>query len=245
MNLNQFLIHFRLKSFQKKLNNTIEIVKKALDKMENPYIAFSGGIDSTAVLHLVRSIKSDIIAVFGHDEWILPETEQFINQTENVIKTALKDRHSEWFMAWEDISKVPDDIILIPKQYTEFTYHKEMFDFDGCFLGLRADENSYRKIHFRKKGCIFFCNRHKMIECSPIAWWSRRDVWAYIVGINIEYNRAYDKLSQIGVEIDRQRVGPISQWLALGYGQLAILKQGWPELFNKFANAYPEARSYV
>ena len=41
----------------KKENEAKKIIKEALQKCKNPYVAFSGGKDSTAMLHLVRSVK--------------------------------------------------------------------------------------------------------------------------------------------------------------------------------------------
>ncbi len=72
-----------------------------------------------------------------------------------------------------------------------------------------------------------------------------RDVWAYIVSNNVSYNAAYDRLAEIGVPLAQQRIGPLAVERVLGYGQIALLKRGWPELWNRYAERYPEVRAYV
>jgi len=49
------------------------------------YVSFSGGKDSTVLLHLVRSIYPDVPAVFIDTGLEYPEIRQFVKQTENVI----------------------------------------------------------------------------------------------------------------------------------------------------------------
>ena len=52
-------------------------------------------------------------------------------------------------------------------------------------------------------------------------------------------------MSEIGVPLEQQRIGPLAVDSVLGYGQLAILKRGWPDVFNRYAARHPEARNYV
>jgi len=49
------------------------------------YVSFSGGKDSTVLLHLVRSMFPEVPAVFVDTGLEYPEVKQFVKQTENVI----------------------------------------------------------------------------------------------------------------------------------------------------------------
>ena len=51
---------------------------------ENVYVSFSGGKDSTVLLHLVRSLYPDIPAVFVDTGLEYPEIKQFVKGIENV-----------------------------------------------------------------------------------------------------------------------------------------------------------------
>jgi len=100
-------------------------------------------------------------------------------------------------------------------------------------------------MHLRKFGPLYFAKKHDIWQCNPIHNWTWRDVWAYTLSEDLLYNRAYDKLEEMGIEPLYQRIGPLAVEAVLGYGQIAILKRGWPELFDRFAAKYPEARSYT
>lgn len=84
-----------------------------------------------------------------------------------------------------------------------------------------------------------------MWHCNPLAWWTTRDIWTYIQAYDVPYNAAYDVLDRLGVDLDRQRIGPLANHRVLQFGQLAVLKAGWPSLYNEFAARYPEARNYT
>lgn len=238
-------LYAKLRDHRRKVDLSLALINRALDSMPNPYISFSGGKDSTVVMDLVRRIRPDTPAQYGHEQWLLPETDAIISRTDNLVITALPDHHTEWFSVWDDPADVPDGVIYIdPAKYDEFNYQRLLLGFDGCFLGLRAAENSYRYMHLATHGPLAYCKRHGMTECSPIHNWSTLDVWAYIVDRELDYNAAYDRLAELGVPLDHQRIGPLAQWRALNYGQIAILKRGWPELYNSLAAMYPQVIQY-
>lgn len=68
-------------------------IKKSLLRVEEwyrywggkVYVSFSGGLDSTVLLHLVRSIYPDVVAVFNDTGLEYPELKEFVKQHSNVV----------------------------------------------------------------------------------------------------------------------------------------------------------------
>jgi 3'-phosphoadenosine 5'-phosphosulfate sulfotransferase (PAPS reductase)/FAD synthetase len=226
------LLYARLPEHRYRVAQAERIVHEALERMHVPYVAYSAGKDSEVVNDIVRRAAPDTIAIYGDDEWKLPETEARIARMPNLRCIPMRVQHAEWFTAHEDLDAPA------PTWAAELGY-------DGCFLGLRADENVRRRLLIRTRGATFYNERRRIWTCCPIAAWSVRDVWSYILSRGILYNAAYDVLDRLGIPLAQQRIGPFAVERVLGRGQLAILKRGWPELFNRFIARYPEARSYV
>lgn len=241
----KFGLRARLPEFRTRLSESERIIAQALEKMRSPLVAFSAGKDSSVVLHLVRAQAPETRAAWGDEEWNLPETLVLVNTTPNLIRTAFPDEHAEFFKVWQDTAPPGGTILIDRTQYTEWDYQRKLIGNDGTFLGLRMEENSKRRLHLKRRGALFFCERHGVWECNPIAQWTVEDVWTYIMSRNVPYNAAYDKLAEMGVELKAMRVGPLAQERVLGYGQLVLLKRGWLDLFNRFAEKYPEVRSYT
>jgi 3'-phosphoadenosine 5'-phosphosulfate sulfotransferase (PAPS reductase)/FAD synthetase len=243
-----YLAHSQTPAFARRVNAALALVERMFEQAPRAYVAFSGGKDSSVVLHLVRWIRPETMAHYGHEQWVFPETEALIAATPNLVQTALPDRHAEWFSVWQDPSEVPEGVIYVDpaKGLTEWNYGHELLGGDGTFLGLRAEENSERRLHLKRHGPLFYCHRHGLWECNPIHNWSVIDVWAYIVANHVPYNAAYDRLGAMGVPLQYQRIGPLAQGRVLAWGgQMSKLKRGWPELFNRFAAAFPEALDYL
>jgi 3'-phosphoadenosine 5'-phosphosulfate sulfotransferase (PAPS reductase)/FAD synthetase len=49
------------------------------------YVSFSGGKDSTVLLHLVRSLYPEVLGVYSDTGLEYPEIRQFVKETENII----------------------------------------------------------------------------------------------------------------------------------------------------------------
>jgi 3'-phosphoadenosine 5'-phosphosulfate sulfotransferase (PAPS reductase)/FAD synthetase len=227
-------LHARTSIFRRRLESAREIVSRALQAGQAPYIALSGGKDSTVVYALVRELVPGIPAVWSDDEWYLPETLAYIERLQaaglDVRRIRTNAHHTDWFEIAGDYDGIPD---YAGRQGWKLVY-----------LGLRQEENSKRRVYLRTYGPLHHA-KDGVWRCNPIHDWTWRDVWALIVSWGLDYNRAYDVLERIGVPPERQRIGPLAVERVLGYGQIAVLKRGWPDLYNRFVERYPEARSYT
>ena len=228
-----FILYANTSAHKSKVLQAKRIIESAFKALSPSlwYVAFSGGKDSTVVLDLVRHLDSHIVGIWSDDEFYLPETINYMYRLKkagiNIRQIQEKAVHTEWFTAHVD-----GEVQIVADEY------------DGVFLGLRAQENKYRKLYLRKYGTLHLTSKRKWL-CNPIAWWKIEDVWAYIFCHALDFNKAYLRLSEIGVPLERQRIGPYATERALGYGQLAILKKGWPEEYQRFCAKFSQASRYV
>lgn len=244
MNKARFLAHSMANSHRRRVDSARRLCVEWLEKCKNPSIAFSAGKDSTVLLHIVRSIYPDCRAHYSHPEYELAETRALIDSTPNIFQYAYKNKHSDFFTAWADDEKeMPDGVDWFSgKSSKQWVIESGI---DGVAVGIRADENSYRKIAIRKYGALFYVQSKKIWQCWAIHNWSVDDVWAYIISNKVDYNRAYDRMDAAGIELSAQRIGPFANSKALKMGQLAILRTVFPEQYQRFVAKFPEASNYT
>jgi 3'-phosphoadenosine 5'-phosphosulfate sulfotransferase (PAPS reductase)/FAD synthetase len=219
-------------------------VKSWLEKVQNPYVAFSTGKDSTCVLHLVREQAPWIPAVYFDADAAFPESLDLLATIDNVIIFPTLEpilnifrRHS-----FSDGNELENETLRMCTPVKELIarYH-----FDGIAYGLRAEENRGRAMHAQTRGAVFQYRRDGLWGCQPIYDWTFNDVWAYILSQGINYCAVYDKLMKLGVPPEDCRLSYWAGETKRRWGRWAILKRGWPELFNRFAAEFPEIRSYI
>lgn len=242
-----YLAYARSSQFAGKLAAANLIISEWLSHCQIGYVAFSGGKDSTVLLDLVRRQRPETIALFCDDEWHLPETMTFLDIVPNLTRIASRVMHASWFISWEDGPvNLPAGVEWIEAKQGQGapTWAREN-GMDGAAVGIRVDENNYRRIHVKAMGTCFYAKAKAVWQCYPLAHWTVREIWSYIVSRGLAYNAAYDRLGEIGVAPAAQRIGPLAQQRALPFAQLAILRTGWPRLFDQFAAKHPEAYSYV
>lgn len=73
-------------SLDRKISITVaRIIEWYMHWGGNVYVSFSGGKDSTVLLHIVRSIFPDVPAVFSNTGLEYPEIQKFVHSFDNVI----------------------------------------------------------------------------------------------------------------------------------------------------------------
>lgn len=182
-----FKTHFETSYFKSKLIEAENIIKDALQKHKKPYVAFSGGKDSTCVLHLVLKYRPNILVYhFYFGKYYVPfEIEQEV--LENAKKIGAKNIMVRTSKQYDILKREAKNVLG--------RYYKSVMEpwfvehgYDCAFLGIRKEESSKRK---RKVENRF--GMSKIIkEIYPIQNWSWLDVWAYIVGNNLPYLSTYD-----------------------------------------------------
>lgn len=87
MTLTQDELNERLSwNLDQKIDHSLGAIEQFYNEMNGKiYVSFSGGKDSTVLLHLVRRIYPDAIAVFVNTGKEFPEIQQFVKTIPNVI----------------------------------------------------------------------------------------------------------------------------------------------------------------
>lgn len=81
----QKLLQMQALPLEQKIEATKRRIREWLDVYPDAKVAFSGGKDSTVLLHIARQISSAIVASFANTGLEYPEIVEFVNQTPNVV----------------------------------------------------------------------------------------------------------------------------------------------------------------
>jgi phosphoadenosine phosphosulfate reductase len=175
-------------------------------------VAFSGGKDSTVLLHLALQVDPELrVFHWDHGSQLMPREFE-----EEIIANARQIGAKNLVVKGSSLLERSDARSNFRVWYLVFwntlhmTRRAEAWDFQ--FVGLRKEESCKRRVTIAE---------HKQWgEVYPLADWSWRDVWAYIVSKNLPYPKVYDVY------------GPV-----LGWDQ-ARLVTFFDQEFEKFGSLY-------
>jgi len=261
----QHLLHSRTNGFQRKVERARATINEAIQTVapDRWMVSFSGGADSLIVLALLHEMDllSSMLTRWVDDGWDYPATITFLAEMEQRYGFRLERMRSihnwrEWCVEM-DRPDLGDD----PAAYDAWGNPRDSWDggwnshqewlvslagYDGVFLGLLASESRSRSyaLHDGYKPLYQVKSEGGMWHCSPLAHFTKPDIWAYLVSREVPYNPVYDRLAELGVPLERRRVAPLTCFRVLQYGSAAILRSGWPDLYNTLAATFPRVREY-
>jgi len=242
--VHRFRIYANTKQHQWRVNQARLFVTDWFGKCKRPYISFSGGKDSLAALHLVREQDPSCPAVYWDADCAFPEVEDLIKQTPHCTKYPCAEPFLDTLArfglhAGQDL----ENETMKTTVYTPVSAYIAETGVDGAAYGLRMAESRGRRMNGLTKGAVFFAKGYGVTMCQPVFQWSYDDVWAYIVSKNVPYCGTYDRMWDMPEKEQR-----ISYWAGESNrqnGRWVWLKRNYPDLFNRFAARFPEARAYV
>lgn len=100
-------------------------------------------------------------------------------------------------------------------------------------IGLRAEESPSRRfVMFGEDNDLFWLRRkHKPHKAYPLIDWSYTDVWKFLAENNLKYNKVYDKMYMLGLNLRTMRVSNLIHEKA--YRCLTELQELEPETYDK------------
>lgn len=100
-------------------------------------------------------------------------------------------------------------------------------------IGLRAEESPSRRfVMFGEDNDLFWLRRkHEPHKAYPLIDWSYTDVWKFLAENNLKYNKVYDKMYMLGLNLRTMRVSNLIHEKA--YRCLTELQELEPETYDK------------
>ncbi len=254
-------LYSRTNAFRRKLDVAQCAINEGLAAMgSTPYVSFSGGIDSTVLLDLLFSQDVRLPVLWGDDGADFPVTLQFLSDTQarygfHLIRIRSMAPWRAWCqeMSRPDLSDDPEarDAWLNPRIWND-TWHTLTRDapahgYTGVFMGMLAAESRARSyvLHQGRRTLYQVKGEGGMWHCSPLAGWSKREVWAYAVSKGLAYNPVYDRLAELHIPLAYRRVAAMTCYRVLQWGSHAgQFRYIDSDLSNRLCTLFPRLRAF-
>jgi len=186
-----FLLWSQTDQHQRALQSAHEAIQHALRSATKPYIAFSGGKDSTAMAHMVIQHKPDTMVLhWDYGRAFVPESIQR-EILHNARLIGVRNLRIETSPLYAKLGRRAQNVLgrhligrLLPQLAQE--------GYDLAFVGLRKQESPKRARRLRANKPL-----STIPECHPLANWDWRDVWAYIITHKLPYLSLYDQRAEL------------------------------------------------
>jgi|YNPMSStandDraft_2_1061718.scaffolds.fasta_scaffold07640_2 phosphoadenosine phosphosulfate reductase len=186
-----FRLWSRTEQHTRALHEARAIIERALESAQKPYIAYSGGKDSTVMAHLVLQYVPDTMVLhWDYGRAFVPEPIQR-EILRNARLIGVRNLRIETSPLYAKLGRRAQNVLgkhmigkLLPQLAAE--------GYDLAFVGLRKQESSKRAIRLRTNKALSV-----IPECHPLANWDWRDVWAYIVTHKLPYLSLYDQRAEL------------------------------------------------
>lgn len=182
-------------SLEKKIEKSEKIIKKAFSIIEPQKlaIAFTGGKDSTVMLHIVKKVLKNNITnpILFIDESHFDEVYEFVDKITNSWNLNLiVEKDEETLKKYFKTNNIEEkkklaQILKINAIKKAVEKHK----WQGLMVAIRRDEHPAREKE------VYFSPRKnpKHLRIHPILHFTEKDIWSYIKKFKVPYNPLYDK----------------------------------------------------
>lgn len=240
-----YLARARTSGFRQRVGQAKGIIESFLVTCERPYISFSVGKDSEAILILLTQIGiRDIPICTQGDDLDFPDKREY---GECIVSRL---GFTDYTYAYSDVSALAQ---LADEDISgTFTHVMNRFAIQrkrtGFLMGLRAEESWHRRRLIRKFGPTYerrtkYDSHRTEQVCLPLHNWQGEDVMALIVSTETPYMHVYDK------DDDRMPHEIRFSWMVspqfFDRDGAAWLRRHYPEQFAKLAQVYPGLLRYT
>jgi len=202
-------------------------------------LSWSGGKDSTAMVHLVKSVEPSVPIMVQFDDCDWPEKRSYVERVaaaQGWTYHAVEPDFSVWEAAsrsrlgWENICdaghSLTRDSFLRP-----LSEKRQALGCDGVFLGLRAEESHGRAMNAYTRGMVYRL-RDGTQRCCPLAFWTTEDVFAYLTAQQVEINPCYLQ-NAVRKPEEIRLCWALPTPVGLRYGDLEHIRRYYPAQFRR------------
>lgn len=217
------LLYAKTNGYKRLKEKTMQLIEATLEKGSNPYVACSFGKDSSVLLHLLRSIRPDIPAIFV----CYPET-PLLDNYEDVI--------TRWGVGLKLIRcEVTANIEAEVNERDILPHFAKQLGLEKAYIGLRKEESVGRRIYL--SGYDPFTG----LNVCPLANWKLADVTACIFENDIPMLRTYE----LGGLSERTTTGLAGEAWNFRSAQIRRMRSTDLLAFNTLIKQYPHLAKYA
>ncbi|OGK20263.1 hypothetical protein A3C23_04895 [Candidatus Roizmanbacteria bacterium RIFCSPHIGHO2_02_FULL_37_13b] len=182
----------------KKVKKSHQIIKKTTSMFDSKdiAIAWTGGKDSTVILHLVKTLFNGLIPfqiMFNDSTVEFPEVYKFIKEIKKDWKLKLiwvkhlPNDLKAYENALKNGEKEPAMEIMRIAKINAIKYTLKKYKFKAIISGIRKDEHEARSKE------TYFSKRLNHMRIHPILDFTFSDIWNYINEFHVPYVSLYDQ----------------------------------------------------
>lgn len=251
-----YRLHAGLRSHQRKIDRSHDIVRGALCDVAGAWgIGVSGGKDSVVLAHLaVQAGWRGPLFHYWSDEIPEENSALVVALGGQLGCPVICERITGDFDLFAALGRLlivaesAEDRAIIrahDRRYrAEIESHVQRHGLAGLFWGLRREESRARAITISRNGTLYRARNRQEWTCHPLAYWSSRDVWAYLVRHDLPWLSVYDRAD----DRERERSETTFQFGLSGglwaQGQGARLRESDPALWARLCARFPDLRRW-
>lgn len=208
------LDRYRGLGLEAKIRYAYRLIDRGLAEAKTPVVLWSGGKDSTVLLHMVLERRPDVLVEYNDTGVEYPETREFVREVEQAWGLNLRVAKAPPGTFWWCVEKY--GYPLLGKRHANA---KGVRGFEGVrladnccywckekpgrllqrrlgadllFLGVSASESMRRRLGWAERGDYYQRKDTGVWKVHPLSIWDDVDVWAYHGKFDIPYCALYD-----------------------------------------------------
>ncbi len=189
------LSEFEIKQLARRFesSNVEEILEWAVERFA-PHLAMTSnfGAEGVVLIDKLAHIAPQTPIIYLDTGFQFAETDQLKERLQGYYKLNIIEHRAELSVVEQNriygerlYERNPDLCCRLRKVEP---LRKALEGYDAWLAALRRDQSPTRA----NIGIVEWNARHNLVKVNPLATWTRRDVWDYIVRHNLPYNPLYD-----------------------------------------------------